>query len=812
MKPQRLERQFLIGTAIAVCLVIAASALFAVLRLREGVQSRLNDSTQNLAVSVRQAVEGMVDTIDVALLASSVEIGRVNASGHADGQAISEYLDLQAKHLPHVAYLRGTDANGDVVYGSGRPSNTVNLSDREFFKHLRDDPKAGIYMTKPVVAKITGKPVIAFARRINRADGEFAGTVYASIYVDEFSALLAQIKMQPGGSIALRAEDMSLLTRTVFGRENPIPMGSTEMSTGFTHALQRDPMTGTYVSDSSADPVTRTYSYQTSAKYKFLVNVGLPMEEGFTAWRHQALVVFALAALLCLAVWFMVQQTLSSRARLETLVTSLEESRSRLEQKHLQLVETEQQRHSLLNNLHIGLVVHSPDSSITFSNAQAAALLKLTQEQMLGKSVVDPLWCLVDSLGEPLAPEDFPASKVIRTLRAVDAVELGVKAPGQEDMVWLEVSAFPEFTDRGTLKQVVVNFYEVTIRRQAEQARQRVARALRLVTDTNFTLSAAVNKTQLLQDICTLLCEKGGYRMVWVGYAQQDPEHSVLPMAHAGINSDHPDNAKVSWSDASPFGNGPTGIAIRTGRTQVNLDYDNNPLMLPWRQYAAQHGHRSSISLPFTKKTGVRATLTIYSGLANDFSADEVVLLEELVSNVAHELDALEDRQRRFEAESASKAKAAFLANMSHEIRTPLNAITGMSHLIRRDSLTPMQSDKLDKLEHASHHLLNIINDILDLSKIDADKLTLELAPLRIESVVSNVVSMVNERAQSKHIELTTKFPALPNNLEGDVTRLQQALLNYVTNAIKFTDAGQVTLSARVIEEDADSADRKSVV
>jgi signal transduction histidine kinase/ActR/RegA family two-component response regulator len=202
----------------------------------------------------------------------------------------------------------------------------------------------------------------------------------------------------------------------------------------------------------------------------------------------------------------------------------------------------------------------------------------------------------------------------------------------------------------------------------------------------------------------------------------------------------------------------------------------------------------------------VRAALTIHSGLAEDFSADEVVLLEELVSNVAHELDALEDRQRRFEAESASKAKAAFLANMSHEIRTPLNAITGMSHLIRRDSLTPMQSDKLDKLEHASHHLLNIINDILDLSKIDADKLTLELAPLRVESIVSNVVSMVNERAQSKHIELTTKFHALPNNLEGDVTRLQQALLNYVTNAIKFTDAGQVTLSARVIEEDADSA------
>jgi CheY-like chemotaxis protein len=112
----------------------------------------------------------------------------------------------------------------------------------------------------------------------------------------------------------------------------------------------------------------------------------------------------------------------------------------------------------------------------------------------------------------------------------------------------------------------------------------------------------------------------------------------------------------------------------------------------------------------------------------------------------------------------------------------------------------------LDKLETASHHLLQIINDILDLSKIDAEKLVLEEAPLRVDTMLVNVVSMVQERAQSKQIEVVTDVQGLPGNLEGDVTRLQQALLNYVTNAIKFTESGRVVLRARVMEEGADSA------
>jgi PAS domain S-box-containing protein len=156
-------------------------------------------------------------------------------------------------------------------------------------------------------------------------------------------------------------------------------------------------------------------------------------------------------------------------------------------------------------------------------------------------------------------------------------------------------------------------------------------------------------------------------------------------------------------------------------------------------------------------------------------------------------------------AEAAMRSRGEFLAKMSHEIRTPLNAIAGMAHLVRRESLSPLQSERLGKLEHAGMHLLGIINDILDLAKIDAEKLELETVPLQLQTIVSNVLAMTDARAQEKQLELVCEIATLPLNLVGDATRLQQALLNYLSNAIKFTDAGRVTL--RVLLQQQTEAD-----
>jgi PAS domain S-box-containing protein len=159
----------------------------------------------------------------------------------------------------------------------------------------------------------------------------------------------------------------------------------------------------------------------------------------------------------------------------------------------------------------------------------------------------------------------------------------------------------------------------------------------------------------------------------------------------------------------------------------------------------------------------------------------------------------------KVQAEAANLAKSAFLANMSHEIRTPMNAIIGMAHLLRRSGVSPQQADRLDQIDTASNHLLCTINDILDISKIEAGKFVIEEAPVAIAGLLGNVRSMMSERALAKGLQLKIECASFPLNLQGDPMRLQQALLNYVANAIKFTERGSITLRALRQEESDDS-------
>jgi PAS domain S-box-containing protein len=360
--------------------------------------------------------------------------------------------------------------------------------------------------------------------------------------------------------------------------------------------------------------------------------------------------------------------------------------------------------------------------------------------------------------------------------------------------------------ERGEPVQFIGSIQDITERKLKDERLVERMAAIRLVKNVNIAIAKAENSQQLLDDICRLVCINPSYLLAWVGYAQDDPDKSIRIMAQAGMVVDYAKTVRISWDDSAPQGNGPAGLAIRAGKTQLVNDIANAPTMLPWKAMALDSGFSSGIAIPFTRKSGVRGCFTIYSAKADAFAADQVSLLEELATNLTFGLDSLAERSRRIEAESAAKAKSNFLANMSHEIRTPLHAITGMANLIRRESLTGNQSEHLRKLESASGHLLNLLSDILDLSKIDANMLTLEEAPLQVDQIVSNTLAMVHDRAHSKQLELTNEIDQVPNNLIGDVTRLRQALLNYITNAIKFTEAGRITVGVQCLEDSQESA------
>ena len=171
--------------------------------------------------------------------------------------------------------------------------------------------------------------------------------------------------------------------------------------------------------------------------------------------------------------------------------------------------------------------------------------------------------------------------------------------------------------------------------------------------------------------------------------------------------------------------------------------------------------------------------------------------LEDLVTQRTAELTAA-----RRQAEAATIAKSTFLANMSHEIRTPMNAIIGLTHLMQRAGATPDQAERLTKIDNASRHLLSIINDILDLSKIEAGKLRLEDSDFNLSAVLDNVASIISPAAQEKGLAVEIDRDSVPAWLRGDAVRLRQALLNFAGNAVKFTDQGRVRLSALLLKDD----------
>ena len=173
-----------------------------------------------------------------------------------------------------------------------------------------------------------------------------------------------------------------------------------------------------------------------------------------------------------------------------------------------------------------------------------------------------------------------------------------------------------------------------------------------------------------------------------------------------------------------------------------------------------------------------------------------------LYEDITAERKALDDiRKAKEAAEQAARAKADFLANMSHEIRTPLNAVIGLTHLLTRTDVDAKQRSFLDKIQTSSQHLLSIINDILDFSRSESGNFKLEQVGFSLERVLNNSLALVTEAARAKGLELIIDLePGTPMQLVGDPLRLGQVLVNYLNNAVKFTERGEIVLAVAVLE------------
>jgi PAS domain S-box len=217
--------------------------------------------------------------------------------------------------------------------------------------------------------------------------------------------------------------------------------------------------------------------------------------------------------------------------------------------------------------------------------------------------------------------------------------------------------------------------------------------------------------------------------------------------------------------------------------------YYENCRITPLRQPDGRITHYLAVNSDITDYKRVSAELNLHKHH-----------LEDLVEKRTAELELA-----KVQAEAANQAKGTFLANMSHEIRTPMNSILGLTYILRQSTQDPEQQALLARLYDSAQHLMHVINGILDLSKIDAGKIAIETSELSVPTVVHNVADLLMHEASGKGLSLEVDLAGVDGVLQGDPTRLSQALLNYATNAIKFTESGRVVLRARAKVDDGKS-------
>jgi PAS domain S-box-containing protein len=232
---------------------------------------------------------------------------------------------------------------------------------------------------------------------------------------------------------------------------------------------------------------------------------------------------------------------------------------------------------------------------------------------------------------------------------------------------------FRRFTgDDVNFLQAVANILAAAIdRKRTERDLRRFNRALRTLSDCDLAVVRAASEPDLLKKICSILVEQGGYRMAWVGYAEQDEDKTIRPAAYAGAEEGYLSSAKITWADEER-GRGPTGTAIRTGRAQVvrNILVDAN--FAPWRKDAAKHGYASTVALPLRVEGQPLGVLRVYAEAPDAFDDEEMNLLRGLARDLAYGIQALRTRAAAAQAAAALRESEERFRQMAENIREVL--------------------------------------------------------------------------------------------------------------------------------------------
>ena len=279
-------------------IILAGLLLF---QSRLQYEERAAVTTRNLAQVLEQSINGSLTKIDLILLSSVDEIERWLSEGAGNKQGMESFLARQAARLPELDALRITDAHGEIIFGAGQAvDNLKSVADRDYFRKLKADPRAGMIMSKPLESRVTGAWVVVLARRMKSPDGSFAGVVYGVLPLEHFRKLFSTVHVGKHGVISLRDGDLGIVARYPDPRGTAGTVGKKGVSREFQKLLAAGRNSGTFTARLPVDNVQRMYTFRKFSNYPLYINVGLANEDYLADWRSDNVKMSAAVGLFCL--------------------------------------------------------------------------------------------------------------------------------------------------------------------------------------------------------------------------------------------------------------------------------------------------------------------------------------------------------------------------------------------------------------------------------------------------------------------------------------------------------------------------------
>lgn len=418
-----------------------------------------------------------------------------------------------------------------------------------------------------------------------------------------------------------------------------------------------------------------------------------------------------------------------------------QEQAENLARLHQEKSATEKRMQGILDFAPAAIYVKDLDGRFTFLNQMVADLHKMPREEIIGKSLYDIL---------PRDIADHIHENDIEVLRSRKAVKYEESAPQDDGLHHYISTKFPLYDEAGEIYAIAGISTDITEKFQIEE-------------------SLRLSRQRLML------------------HREQSP---------IGVIEWNTDFTFIDWNPAAEkiFGFTKEEVQGLHITQRILPESALEAVNLIWEELLSNTGGTYSLNENITKDGQ-----TILCEWHNTPLVDHnghVIGVTSLVEDVTERVAADNAQIEQKKAEASSEAKSVFLANMSHEIRTPLNAIQGMANIGFRDSVEAKGKEKFKHILDSCRHLLGVINDILEFSKIEAGKLSSESRPFQLIPAVESSINMVKERAQNKGLKLIAQLPGdLPAWVEGDSMRLQQILLNLLSNAIKFTEKGEIIVS-----------------